>query len=96
MHGQHESAHSERLQVAVDFLKRVLPQEGFKCAYVVDGQRKFNVFFDTVENLARFVLQQDDLGKTVYHACSTFTVGNSDPRGTPQSQRRLRSSCNQL
>lgn len=89
MNGRLESVSSDRLQSAVDFLKRVLPEEGFKCAYVVDGDKKYNTFFATVEQLATFALAQDALGKTVYHACSVFRENRKDPKGTPQAQRRL-------
>jgi Domain of unknown function (DUF927) len=89
MSDQGESDNSVRLQIAVDFLRRVLPQEGFKCAWVVDGNKKFNVFFSTVDGLAFFVLQQDASGRTVYHACSSFRSNIKAPKGTPRAQRRL-------
>jgi hypothetical protein len=89
MNGQQGFDSSARLQAAVEFLKRVLPQEGFKCAYVVHGERKWNQLFATVEQLAFYILQHDASGKTVYHACSSFRSDAKDPKGTPQGQRRL-------
>jgi Domain of unknown function (DUF927) len=52
------------------FLNLVLPEEGWRCAFV--QQQKHNYFFSTNEELAQFLLQWDAAGYTVYHACATY------------------------
>jgi len=74
---------------ALQFLRAILPDEGYKCAYVVDGDRKWNQFFASHEDLLNFILTQDGLGKTVYHACATFKVPENDSRHVPRNQRTL-------
>lgn len=63
----------------LEFLERILPEQGFKCATVFNEGRVFNKFFPTIEELARFISVQDGLGRTVYHACAAF--------GTPDSRK---------
>lgn len=77
------------MTTALAFLERILPEEGYKCATVIHDERKFNRFFSSSTALAEFVLNEDALGKTVYHACATYKVPQSDPRGTPRNQRVL-------
>lgn len=61
---------------AHDFLARVLPEDGYKCALVLDAGLRRQEFFETTEELADYVLEQDALEHTVYHACASFkTVG---------------------
>jgi hypothetical protein len=74
---------------ALQFLERILPQEGYKCATVFNEEVQYNKFFPTVSALADFVTQQDALGRTVYHACAVYRVPQSDPKGTPRNQRTL-------
>jgi hypothetical protein len=59
-------------QVSNAFLAQVLPTEGYKCAMVLDGDRRWQKFFKTTDELADYILQQDGLGRTVYHACAVF------------------------
>lgn len=68
------------MTTALEFLERILPAEGFKCATVFDDKRVFNKFFATVPELEKFILAQDALGRTVYHACAAF--------GTPDSRKQ--------
>lgn len=63
--------------IAHRFLARVLPDEGFYCALVVEGDRKWQRFFPTTGELADFILEQDALGRTVYHACASFRTVES-------------------
>jgi hypothetical protein len=77
------------MTTALEFLKSVLPDEGYKCATVINDSKKWNQFFATTEELCKFILQQDALGRTVYHACASYKVPQSDPKGTPRSARSL-------
>jgi hypothetical protein len=54
------------------FLAAILPANGIKCAVVFVGERCRHQFFATTRELADFVLEQDAVGKTSYHACATF------------------------
>ncbi len=56
----------------LDFLRAILPAEGLKCAFVAETKR--NSFFATTEELAAFLLTEDALGRTAYHACATYKV----------------------
>jgi hypothetical protein len=58
----------------IAFLTCVLPPEGFYCAAVfrTKTSKPWHSFFDTIERLADFILDQDQLGRTVYHACASF------------------------
>lgn len=67
------------MTTALEFLTRILPVDGFKCATVFNEGRVFNKFFATVPELEKFILAQDALGRTVYHACAAF--------GTPDSRK---------
>src|SRR5580698_220767 len=62
------------------FLRCVLPPEigDFYCALVLEGNRRRQFFFKTIEELAACILFHDRQGRTVYHACSSF----KDPQGT--------------
>lgn len=71
------------------FLSHVLPDEGYKCATVLTGKRRYNQFFDSISALAAFVAARDAQGETVYHACAAFKVPQSDPRETPRNQRTM-------
>ena len=73
-----------------EFLRSVLPDEGFKCAVIVQPNgAKWQKFFATHEELATFISVQDGLGKTTYHACASFKVPENDPARTPRKARRL-------
>jgi hypothetical protein len=63
----------------LEFLERILPLDGFKCATVFNEKKVSNHFFPTVEGLGQFISSQDALGRTVYHACAAF--------GTPDSRK---------
>jgi Domain of unknown function (DUF927) len=65
---------------ALAFLERILPAEGYKCATVFHEGKVWNRFFATCDDLAKFIGQQDALGRTVYHACAVF--------GTPDSRKQ--------
>ncbi len=59
---------------AHDFLRWVLPNEGYYCATIArsDTGAKYNKHFTNTESLASFILAQDQLGNTAYYACSSF------------------------
>jgi hypothetical protein len=65
---------------ALQFLERILPHEGYKCATVFNEGKVWNKFFTTVGELEKFITQQDGLERTVYHACGVF--------GTPDSRKQ--------
>jgi hypothetical protein len=77
------------MTTALEFLKRILPAEGYKCATVINDKARWNTFFATIDELHKFIGQQDALGRTVYHACAVYATPQSDPKGTPRSQRTL-------
>lgn len=68
---------------ALAFLERILPSEGYKCATVFNEGKVWNKFFPSASALARFISDQDALGRTVYHACAAF--------GTPDSRKQSNS-----
>lgn len=75
---------------ALKFLRRVLPEQGYKCAVVVKPNgSKWHSFFATHEELLAFLLLQDGLGLTTYHACATFKVPQNNDPATPHKDRRL-------
>ena len=62
---------------AHQFLRWVLPEEGLKCAVVITDRRPIQKFFTSTDELAAYVLTQDGLGHTVYHACASFKTGEN-------------------
>ncbi len=60
-----------------EFLRCVLPADGYYIAVVLDGTRRAQIVCSTIEELARVVLANDQAGRTVYHACASF----KDPQG---------------
>lgn len=68
------------MTTALAFLERILPEDGYKCATVFNEGKVWNKFFSNVSELAAFILNQDALGRTVYHACAAF--------GTPDSRKQ--------
>jgi hypothetical protein len=54
------------------FLGAILPANGLKCAMVLFGERRRHYFFATIDELADFLLQQDAIARTAYHACASF------------------------
>lgn len=74
----------------LDFLRRVLPLEGYKCATVINQKGiPSNFFAASFEELEAFISREDALGKTVYHACASFKIPQNDHSGTPRNQRFL-------
>jgi hypothetical protein len=72
---------------ALAFLERILPAEGYKCATVFHEQKVWNKFFATTAELATFILSQDALGRTVYHACAVFASPDSRKAGNALGAR---------
>lgn len=60
------------MSTPLDFLNLILPSAGLRAAFVIDGEKHWNKFFATNDLLAEYISQQDNLGRTVYHGCSTF------------------------
>lgn len=57
----------------VDFLRRVLPPEGFYVATIINsGEPPKQGFFKTVDDLAEAVLRSDRLGNNTYYAISSY------------------------
>lgn len=61
----------------LEFLERILPAEGYKCALVIHEGKKYNKFFGSVSELGKYITSQDALGRTVYHGCATFSTPDS-------------------
>lgn len=78
------------MQQTIDFLRRILPDEGYYCATGVQKNGpKYNRFYRTVEELSAAILGFDRQGLTIYHACATYVTAAHDPKGTPRSKRVL-------
>ena len=75
----------------VAFLTCVLPPEGIYCAAVFKTQtsRPHHVFFETIEQLSDFILAQDQLGRTVYHACASFRTATKRTGANVMAARSL-------
>ena len=65
------------MTTALQFLERILPEDGYKCATVFNDGKVWNKFFGSIPELAQFIAIQDALGRTVYHACSVFGAPDS-------------------
>ena len=70
----------------VDFLKHVLPDEGWYAAFIKETKR--HSWFDSTDRLGDFLLAQDAAARTVYFACAAFTERT---RRTQTSARAARS-----
>lgn len=62
---------------ALEFLERIIPENGYKCATTFEGAHVWNKFFATTKELANYISQQDGLGRTIYHACASFETPNN-------------------
>lgn len=66
----------------LDFLQRVLPSQGFYCAFLEN--KKLNEFFDSVDSLEQYVLRCNKRKQNIYYAIASFrddvkrTKANSD------------------
>ena len=69
-----------------NFLRLALPPEGYYCAAVFNVGRKApeHHWFDTVDELAAFMLAQDAAGHTVYHACASYKKKGTASGGRTQ------------
>jgi hypothetical protein len=69
----------DRDAVAIAFLKKVLPPQGRYCAFVkIRGGKKFNRFFETVEELWEYMRETDRDGDDAYFALGSY--GEDDER----------------
>ena len=66
------------MTTALQFLERILPEDGYKCATVFNDGKVWNKFFGSIPELAQFIASQDALGRTAYHGCAVF--GSPDSR----------------
>ena len=66
------------MTAALDFLRHILPDDGYKCATVFQSNGPtYNKFFASTVDLAAFISNQDALGNVAYHACASFkTIEN--------------------
>lgn len=69
--------------VTLNFLDWVLPTAGLRVGFRARDKR--NEFFATSAELSEWLLTQDALGETVYHACATYKVAQGDGRGRKAS-----------
>lgn len=68
---------------ALDFLRAILPETGFYISWTKLKSRSFNTVLRSIEELCRFILDEDAKGHTVYHACSSY----QDARGVWNARR---------
>ncbi len=69
----------DRDALAIAFLKRVLPPQGRYCAFVkTGGRKKFNQFFETIEELWDCLRETDRDGDDAYFALGSY--GEDDER----------------
>jgi hypothetical protein len=76
------------MTTALQFLERILPEDGYKCATVFNEGKVWNKFFSSVADLQKYIMGQDALERTAYHACAVF--------GSPENRKRenaLGASC---
>jgi len=59
-------------QVALDFLYRVWPHEGYWCAFTLKNKKAAQRFFTDRGKLVDYLLTQSDYGKDAYIACASF------------------------
>lgn len=72
-----------------DFLRLILPPDGYLCAHVLDGDRHWQRFFTNVDDLWDFIRQQDELGRTVYHACASYQTTANRKQANAKGARSL-------
>jgi Domain of unknown function (DUF927) len=77
------------MSTTIDFLKLVLPDEGYYVATIINQGKARNYFCNSVDRLAQGINTADRGGLAAYHACGTFKIAAHDSKGTPQTQRHL-------
>lgn len=55
-----------------EFLARILPADGWKCALVYKDNKPQQRFAETFAELEKIILHWDALGSTVYHGCASY------------------------
>jgi hypothetical protein len=76
-------------EAARQFLRVILPAQGPYAVLVKESHgRTYNVFAPTISELWAIIKRANDAGHAVYHACANFIEARSDPKGTPNAQRR--------
>ena len=73
----------------LQFLERILPAEGFKCATVIHDGRAFNRFFSSFADLWAFISSEDAHGRAAYHACASFSSPDSRKASNALGARAL-------
>ena len=74
----------------LDFLKRVLPAEGFYCAIVINkGSAPQQAFFSSVDELATNCQRFDKAGNNTYYATSTFKTRFSRTQANTKLNKAL-------
>jgi hypothetical protein len=58
------------MSLSIDFLRHVLPDEGWHAAFVLETKTHF--WSRGIDPLADFIIRSDAAGLTVYHACAGF------------------------
>src|SRR6266571_616908 len=61
----------------LDFLRLILPNEGWYCGCIKTTRGMHQFFAQTQEDLAQRLVHAASSGQDVYHACSTFTTSRS-------------------
>jgi Domain of unknown function (DUF927) len=75
------------MSLTADFLRHVLPGEGYYAAFIRETKRHF--WFDSPDRLADALHKQDAFGKTVYYACSSYLDANRRIGGNAHSTRHF-------
>lgn len=57
-----------------EFFGRIWPDEGYYCLLIKTPKGLRQRFFESVEEAVDCAHKQDEIGNTVYHACSSFTT----------------------
>jgi hypothetical protein len=69
------------------FLRFILPDTGPYVAFRLEGQRRYNEFASTVEELWELIKRADDAGYDAYHACAGYKVARNNRKNDPAAER---------
>ena len=73
----------------LEFLRLILPKSGFLCAVTIIDCQWRHKFFENVDSLADYIVNQDKKGLEVYHACASYKNGQMDVSNTPKPDRKF-------
>jgi hypothetical protein len=73
----------------LDFLRLVLPRQGFYCAVTIINNQWRHRFFTKIEDMTEHIRREDEKGYEVYHACATFKTSRMDSKDVKRLNRKL-------